>query len=198
MDSGTRRLSDGDHAAFRDLFQKFYSPLLGFFIKRGCPSTQAEDFVQETLMNAYRGFATFRGDASATTWIFAIAGNVWLNHQRDGSTQKRAVKAVSLEELDSSEVDGSGEAHSTADRPALDRILQEERRRRLRSAVEELPTGRRTALQLHLLHGLKYKEIANVLSVEVNTVKSHIAQAKKQLRQLIGPEPAEAGEEDAP
>ena len=176
--------SEAGHLAFRALFERSHGPLMGFFLKRGCSEVESEDLVQETLLNAYRGFDRFRREASDTTWIFSIAGNVWLNHLRSRRTQKRAAAAVSL--------DPSAEAElvESADRPpeisVLDRMLEDERRDQLRSAIRDLPEGRRNALQLRIVHGMKYRDIARLLKVEVNTVKSQIFQAKKQLEEKLG------------
>ena len=185
MDSVDQRLPDETHLAFRILFTKFYRPLLGFFIKRGCSEAEAEDFVQETLLNAYRGFSKFRRDASDATWIFSIACNLWLNHLRSQRAKKRGVRPVSLESLENDEIEQSQATRPAPESTALDEILEDERRSRLRTAIRDLPEGRRHALQLRLLHGLKYREIANVLAIEVNTVKSQIFQAKKQLEERL-------------
>lgn len=185
-ESGNREsFPDADRLEFRVLFERSYRPLIGFFIKRGCSEVESEDLVQETLLNAFKGFDRFRRDASDATWIFSIAGNVWLNHLRSRRTQKRAAPSVSLDQPGEVELAESTDREPEAS--ALDRMLEDERRHQLRDAMGELPEGRRQALQLRILHGMKYRDIARVLQVEVNTVKSQIFQAKKQLEEKLGP-----------
>lgn len=184
-DSALREdIPGADQLAFRALFDTFYRPLLGFFLKRGCSESESEDLVQETLLNAFRGFDRFRREASDATWMFSIAGNVWLNHLRATRTQKRRVHPISLASVDP-------ESEELADRPveasdsALDRLLENERRIQLKTAIQQLPEGRRHALHLRIVHGLKYREIALLLGIEVNTVKSQIFQAKRQLEESL-------------
>ena len=182
-DSALREeLPGADQLAFRALFDTFYGPLLGFFLNRGCSESESEDLVQETLLNAYRGFDRFRREASDATWMFSIAGNVWLNHLRASRTLKRQVRPLSLaSEEDTAE---AAEARPAGD-SALDRLLEDERRHQLQAAIRQLPEGRRHALHLRIVHGLKYREIARLLGIEVNTVKSQIFQAKKQLEERL-------------
>ena len=73
-----------------------------------------------------------------------------------------------------------------------DRMLDEERdeqvsenRRRLKDTIERLPPKMRRCVLLYIYQGKKYREIAELLDVEINTVKSQIAQAKTRLRSLL-------------
>ena len=190
------RLLKADHLTFRALFNKFYRPLVGFFVKRGCSETESEDLVQEVLLNAFRGLTRFRRDASDATWIFSIAANIWRNYLRTARTQKRAATAaLSLDQLDGDEIERRA-ADATESTTVLDQILDHEQRRQLHSAIRELPTGRRQALHLRVVHGLKYREIARLLDIEVNTVKSQIFQARRQLEVRLGSHSLEAARKD--
>jgi RNA polymerase sigma-70 factor (ECF subfamily) len=126
---------------------------------------------------------SFRHDASVETWLFTIAANVWRNEVRSRTASKREGREVPLEGLAESPGALSTELHE-ADDP-LAGLLEEERAGLLREALDELPAQMRRCLLLRLDQELKYREIAQVLQVSIETVKSQLFQARERLRQRL-------------
>lgn len=160
-----------------DLFRRYHRPVVSFFMKRGFSSEESRDLAQETFLRVYSKWDSFRGDSSAETWLFQIAANLYKNKLRSLQTQKRDAQEVSMDaemvELGSRESD------------PLRTVLIEERSQRLRVALEDLPPQMRQAVFLRVDGDLKYREIAEVMHVSIETVKAHLYQARQHLRDRL-------------
>jgi len=172
---------------FRRLFDLYYPRVVQFFARRGFPPQDCQDLTQETFLGIYRGIGTFRRDARFETWLFTIATNAWRKRLRHGTAGKREGQEVPLEP----------EAAPDAKEPAADEeMLRRERSRRLREAVERLPEQMRRCLTLRVYQEMKYREIAALLRLSPETVKVHLFQARRRLREELGPYFADAVPED--
>ena len=152
-------------------------------------SADAEDLVQETLLKALRGFASFEPGTNFKAWIFRILRNTYLT-SRSGLA---AMRTVALED----ELDETGEA---GPRPipeaAINRQTPETNLMRmrdaeaLRAAMEKLPPHLLEVLVLCDVEEMKYREIAVVTGIPIGTVMSRIARARAQLRRELESSPA--------
>ena len=171
--------------AFRRLFDLYSPRLYHFFLRRGFPHQECLDLTQETFLGIYRGMQTFRRDSSFETWLFTIATNAWRKRLRRGAAGKRGAQEVPLEEED-----GGGPAGriAAADAPLPgEEMLRKERSRLLRQAIDKLPEQMRKCLVLRIDQELKYREIAVLLRLSPETVKVHLFQARRRLREELGP-----------
>ena len=172
---------------FRRLFDLYYPRVLHFFARRGFAPQDCQDLTQETFLGIYRGIGTFRRDARFETWLFTIATNAWRKRLRHGTAGKREGQEVPLEP----------EVGPDAKEPAADEdMLRRERSRRLREAVEKLPEQMRRCLTLRVYQEMKYREIAALLRLSPETVKVHLFQARRRLREELGPYFADVVPED--
>ncbi len=173
----------GETGDFEHLFERFYRPVSYFFANRGFSDDECRDLTQETFLGVYRGIGRFRRDASVETWLFTIAGNIWRNALRSRSAEKRDAKEVSLAALidDGEQIVGDPAADAGAGGP-LDDALTSERLRCLREAMAELPPQMRRCMLLRVDQDMKYREIAAVLQISVDTVKSQLFQARERLK----------------
>lgn len=172
--------------AFERIYRQLFSSILYFFIGRGFSREDARDLTQETFLRVYGGIERLRQEQAVKGWIRQIAENVYRNRLRDSSTQKRKGNEVSLHQ----EGEAFGlveEAVQKADPDVpLTKILQEEQQVLLRQALASLPTQRRLCVVLRIEQEMKYKDIALLLGVSIETVKAHLHQAKNQLRSMLG------------
>lgn len=175
---------------FQQIYERFYRPVLGFFCKRGFDSDESRDLTQDTFFRIYKGMNGYRGEAKLRTWIFAIAANIYRNRLRDGQTEKRSGREVSLETSleEGRPVFGRGSVLGRKSQApdVLEGLLTDERRKLLRDALEELPPRMRRCVLLRLDHDLKYREIAAILRVSVETVKAQLFQARQRLHHSLG------------
>lgn len=174
------RAQQGDAAACRVLVRAHQRRVLGQLRAMLAPVGRGglvEDLAQETFLRAFRALPRFRGDgrASMATWLVTIATRVALNELRrrpppteclDTVTESgRAIEAVRTSEA------AVVERHASAQ--AIER------------AIADLPPAFRGAFLLRELHGLDYGEIAEVLEIDVGTVKSRLSRARARLREAL-------------
>src|ERR1700760_2565713 len=142
-------------------------------------AADAEDLVQETILKALRGFASFEMGTNFKAWILRILRNTYLTSQ-SGLAVKRT---VALED----ELKGDGDGDSSLcqyPESAIDRQTPEENliklgdRAALQSAMEELPSPLLEVIMLCDIEEMKYKEIAMILEIPIGTVMSRIARAR--------------------
>ena len=174
--------------AARQQFDVFFPRLKGFFIRRGVGSDEAQDLAQEVLTRAFSRWSSFRGQAQRETWIYTIARNVLFNSRRAQHTQKRHAETVPLAEEGPLEPRDEGQASQ------LREVLAREHLALVRQAMDELPPQMRRCVQLYHDGGLKYRQIAEVLGISINTVKSQLHQARQQLERAVGERFAEGDE----
>lgn len=176
LQSGAPREED-----FRRLFDLYSGRLYQFFSHRGFPYQDCLDLTQETFLGIYRGIGTYRRDARFETWLFKIAANAFRKRLRWRTAEKRAGGETGLE-------DEGGEIRLPAEGPVPgEGLLRKERSRLLREAIEKLPAQMRRCLLLRVDQEMSYREIAAVLRLSPETVKVHLFQARRRLKEELGP-----------
>jgi RNA polymerase sigma-70 factor, ECF subfamily len=167
------------------LFRDYYRPVFYFFRKRGFPAEESHDLAQETFLRAYRGLDGLRADACRAAWLFQIAANLYRNEIRSRSARKREGREVPLDaagEHRAEAVEPEDPALSSAGGGPLGGVLAGERQQQLREALEELPPQMKRCVLLRVDQDMRYREIAEVMRVSIDTVKAHLFQARQQLR----------------
>jgi RNA polymerase sigma-70 factor, ECF subfamily len=167
--------------AFHELFEKNYLSVQKFFARNGVPPEECRDLAQETFLKAYSHLPTFRGDSNPRTWLFRIALNHLLNTRRSRSTRKREGQEVPLDTWLELAPPSAGSSQGREADP-LEEVLTGELSRCLRAAVEQLPPQMQRCVLLRVYHDLRYREIAEVLRVSIDTVKAHLYQARLLLK----------------
>src|SRR5579883_1834883 len=156
-----------DEAAIRTIVRLYNQTL--FRLARGIlPDAEAEDAVQEAYLRAFRGLAEFRGEASLKTWLGRIVVNTAREHRR------RHRPSLALNGLESV--------------AALDperRMAQDQIRRLLEQAIDELPPPFRAVVMARLLEEMSVEETAAVLDLKPETVKTRLHRARRLLRAAV-------------
>lgn len=181
-----------DSEAFlRTLFRFYYRPIYYFFVRRGFSPHDSEDLAQETYLQVCRGLKTFQHESSLDAWIFTIAQNVLRKTVRRSHTAKRRGSVISLD-TDEDQWEAPPQERLSDPRSAestpLHELLHEEQRTRLLRTVAEMPDQMRRCALLRYDRGLKYREIAVVLQLSIQTVKSHLFQARERLKATLSEE----------
>ncbi len=174
---------------FRQIYLLFYRKVYRFFVRRGFPDDASKDLTQDTFLRLHKNLASFRGDSRFETWLYKVAANIYKNQLRTLSTQKRGAQEVAWEDVTEGELAAAPaevlRVRSGGDGP-LQQVLTEEMVERLYAAMADLPPQMRRCVMLRVTGDLKYREIAEVLQVSVDTVKAHLFQARQQLRGRLG------------
>lgn len=149
---------------------------------RVCGNTaDAEDLVQETFINAYRGWGGFRGDAKPSTWLYTIASRACQRMQRRRSGEPGVIE--SFEDL-LPDAERGIPIVSDAEDP-LETIAREELGTKVRQAVAGLPTHFRIPFVLREMGELPIAEIAEILDLKEATVKTRLHRARLAVRKRI-------------
>lgn len=176
-----------DERQLEQLYREYNRLVYSLFVAAGFSAEEARDLVQETFLAAHRGRDQFRGHASPKTWLLSIAKNIGAGTHRDRSRLKRRGQLVPLEASDDTASDSVVDHLADLDPRGQpqQRLLADEQSRLLWNALDELPTKMRRMVILRLGNSLKYQEIADVLQVSINTVRSQLFEARGKLRDRL-------------
>jgi RNA polymerase sigma-70 factor (ECF subfamily) len=169
------RAQRGDDAAFSELVQRHASRLLNMVSHLVGSREDAEDLVQETFVQAYRGLGTYQGRSQFFTWLYRIATNraISTHRKRRLETVQRR-EALVWEQQPGRERSDPGTA-----------VIEAEETQRVQHAIARLPEDRRAVLVLRDIDGLDYAEIAEILQLPAGTVRSRLHRARLELRELL-------------
>jgi RNA polymerase sigma-70 factor, ECF subfamily len=158
--------SCGSTDAFGELFSRYKQPLFGFFRRRVVDSALAEELTQETFLAILRAASHYEPSATFRTYLYAISFNILRANRR---------KAVLRTMFFGAQSDG----HEPAERSTIDTVVL------LRDAVSKLERVDREVLLLREFEELSYAEIAELLHLPLNTVRSRLFRARTALRELL-------------
>ena len=160
------------HTAFRPMIHRYLTRLVG--------PEEAEDLTQEVFVKVSQALNTFRGESQLSTWIYRIATNTAMDHLRRPSS-KRSV--LPTEEKD---VPGDEDAGPIDNKPLLDTLLiRKDMNDCIRGVVDSLPADYSTVLVLSEFEGLTNSEIAEIISISLDTVKIRLHRARTKLRKAL-------------
>ncbi len=144
----------------------------------------AEDLVQDTMMNAYAGFHSFQQNTNLNAWLFRILTNTYINGYRKKRRQPVQYSAEHVTDQQWAEA----HTHSrplglrSAEDQALDILPDNE----IKAAMEALPQQFREAVYYADVEGFRYNEIAAMMRTPNGTVMSRLHRGRRQLRRLLG------------
>jgi RNA polymerase sigma-70 factor (ECF subfamily) len=172
MDATARRAFESTVLAHAD-------SLFGAALRLTRSRAEAEDLVQETLVRAYRFWASFRPGSSVRAWVFTILRNTFITrYHRQG--RERAL-AEGLEQEFAAAGEGPINAPPSPEAATSQLHLREE----IDAALQRLPPDYRMAVVLADIEGLSYKEIAEAMECPIGTVMSRIHRGRRQLHGLL-------------
>jgi len=144
----------------------------------------AEDLVQETLLKAYRAYASFEEGTNLKAWLYRILTNTYINKYRRDSRRPNETDLADVEDLYLYRRIGS-EHSADASRSVEDLVLDGLVEADIKQAVESLPEAFRVPVLLADLEGFSYKEIASILDVPIGTVMSRLHRGRKALQKTL-------------
>jgi RNA polymerase sigma-70 factor (ECF subfamily) len=181
-------LQAGSEEAFGALIAQYHAPLYSLIARTIPNPCEAADIVQDVFIKIYRGIGSFHSESSLRTWIYRIALHEASNQRRWWCRHKR--KEVTIEqELSSNE----GEAFYLKDtlvdqhESPFDAAAYAELRDQIEAAVREIPAPFRTAVVLRDMEGFGYEEIAEILNLNIGTVKSRLMRGRAYLKSRLAP-----------
>ena len=166
------RAQSGDEGAFVDLIRVYYPFVYAIVIRIVNNPQDAEEVVQDTFLNAYRGLAQYQEMAKFKNWLGEIARNrarSWLRKQR--------IDTVPIDEV-------SEHTLGTQDLPD-EQLIRREQRELIRRAMETLSEKDREIARAYYLDGASYDELINTHGLSYNAIAFRLSRAKRQLSKRL-------------
>lgn len=180
-----RRFNEGDADAFQALMRRFERPLYNFILRSVRRQDRAEELLQDVFMKVLQRSSDFKGNAKLSTWLYAIARNLCIDHSRKMVFRRH--KSLDAPGRSNSSDEGPTLLERTAsDDPGAHRAaIAEDLRLRIAVAVEELPEEQKEVFLMRQVQGMPFKDIAGVVGVPENTVKSRMRYALERLQRAL-------------
>ncbi len=172
---------------FGEIYQLYEKPIYNYILRMVQERTEAEDLTQEVFSRVYQNLADFRGDSKFSTWIYRLATNLCIDYFRKKSFQQKK-KTGSLVSPPLNEEDTQVVTQALQDKEAVsadEAVIQAEMNQCIRSYMDQLTEDYRAVIILSELQELRDREIAEILSCSLETVKIRLHRARKMLRQAL-------------
>jgi RNA polymerase sigma-70 factor (ECF subfamily) len=166
-----------DPEACDEFYSRFNRKIFSTAFRILGEEASAEDALQETLLNVYRGLANFRGDSKISTWISRITVNVCLGILRRG----KGKHFVDLEDEAARDLP----ALATPDVDPMEHAAREELRRLIETSFARMSPKQSEVVRLHDLEGYTIQEIAKIIHCPAGTVKSRLFYGRQEFKDLF-------------
>ena len=167
---------NGDQEAFAQLVQRYQRLVFNLVYRMLQQYEEATEITQETFLAAWQGLPTFRGDARFPTWLYRIAYNCSLK-QLEQRKRDRALQ-VALE-AERTLGNANDEQRENAELDARNRQLL------VQEHLSHLPAKYRIVLILRHLQDMTYEEMAEILTMPIGTIKTHLFRARNLLKERL-------------
>jgi RNA polymerase sigma-70 factor (ECF subfamily) len=176
------RILSGERDLFHELIRPYERVVYMTAISILRNTAEAEDAAQEAMIKAYRGLASFRGDAKFSTWLTTIT----LNEAR---SRLRKSARVKVESLDSTDQEQDYTPFLVADWREIpsETLEREELATHIEQAIQDLPPSYREVFLLRDKEEMSIEEIAQALGVKANLVKVRLFRARMLLQKRLAP-----------
>jgi len=169
-----KQAQEGDRKAFNGLIEKYHKAIVNFIYHNINDGSRAEELAQKVFVRCYLNIKHYNQRYKFTTWLYTIAVNLCKNELRD---KNRRPKSVELTDLVRPDVN--------RDASPVEALADKEIREKVSRAVQSLPEDQRQAIIMSVYNDLPYKEIAEALKTNENTVKSWVFRGKQMLFEML-------------
>lgn len=157
-----------DKLAQKYLYQRYYGRMMVICLRYSSNEQESMDILNRAFLKVFNALDDLTLTGSLSGWIARIVFNTAIDYVRSNTTYRKVMDFNTEKEIEfSSDV--------------LDQLIAED----LYKAIQRLPGDMRSVFSLYVLDGYKHREIAEMLDINVNTSKWHLANAKKELQQLL-------------
>jgi RNA polymerase sigma-70 factor (ECF subfamily) len=163
----------GDRRAFRELYTKYYHPLLRFIYRVTGQLELAQEGINDVMLVIWQRGSRFGGRSRVATWIMGIAYRKALKALEKSHRWSDRLSHVDIEQLDEPFAE-PGEPMGGMDLEDL-----------LAQGMKELSAKQRAVIELTYFYGYSYEEIAAITDCPVNTVKTRMFHARAKLRSVL-------------
>jgi RNA polymerase sigma-70 factor (ECF subfamily) len=180
------RCRRGDEAAWSELVEVTYRDVYSLCLRILADPNEAAEATQDAYVKAWRGLASFRGDALFTTWLYRVASNAAISRHRSRSRRRSHEAHVD------DEIVSALPSKSSVEATAGSRLEVRE----LETAISKLPMLYRSAVVLRDVYGMSIDEMAKELGISSTAAKVRVHRARKMLRDMLFVEAQDAAQEE--
>ena len=166
-----KQIAEGNRDAFEKLYAEYQKRLFRYFIRLVSVTEAAEELTNDVLVEVWKKAGDFRGLSKVSTWIFGIAHHKAMNELRGRKPPTLDIEAAANE----------SDPGATPEESAAQVNLKE----KIKRALQALSPEHREVMELTFTNGLSYQEISDIMRCPVNTVKTRMFYAKKQLQEVL-------------
>jgi RNA polymerase sigma-70 factor (ECF subfamily) len=163
------RLKHGDMEAFESLVSFYEKAVYNYCLRLIGEASHAKDITQDTFIKIYTHHKKIDTEKNIKSWIFTIATNTAYDFLRS----HKGRKSINLEEDNET-------FHVLATYTNTEGLITD-----VNKALDAIKLEYKNPIVLYYKQGFDYKEIAEILSLPINTVKTHISRGKEQLKKLL-------------
>jgi RNA polymerase sigma factor (sigma-70 family) len=164
-----RRMKQGDESAVDDFVKRYYSDIYNYCYYKLSDKWQAEDVTQDTFTNFFGHFSSYSHKDKAKNYLYVIAGNLCKNEYKKHK------------ELSSSQAENTIVDMNEMQKEIVLKVSIEQE-------ISRLPEEFREVVLLHYFQDLKFREIAEILGINISLVKYRVSESKKLLKNSIDKE----------
>jgi RNA polymerase sigma-70 factor (ECF subfamily) len=179
-------LKAGSEQAFYLLLAQYGQPIYSLIARSLRDPADAADVTQEVFVKVFRNISGFHGESSLRTWIYRIALHEASNQRRWWGRHKRQELTIDAPiENDEGETFCLADALAANDASPYDAAARMQMKERIAGALRTLPETFREVVVLREIEGFGYEEIAEMLQVNLGTVKSRLTRGRAALREAL-------------
>ena len=180
------RFNAGEARAFEVLMERYKRPIFNFILRSVRDREQAAEIHQDVFLRVIQRSADFKGESKVSTWLYTIARNLCIDTSRKMVFRRhRSLDAPGRggggDEEGPAMVDRVAGAEIGSDR----RAISKEIRAKVADAIEALPAEQREVFLMREVQNLPFKDIADIVGVPENTVKSRMRYALERLQEAL-------------
>jgi RNA polymerase sigma-70 factor (ECF subfamily) len=163
----------GEPGAFAELVSRYRAPVYSYLVRCGVAEQDRDDLFQEIFIRIHRAAEQYQPERPLHPWLFTIVANAVRNHVREKKVRN----------LVFGDPPANDPADESADGEQVARAMQT--RAWLEDRIRELPHIQREALILTCIQNLPQKQVASILGLRLNTLKTHLRRARLALVQQL-------------
>lgn len=166
----TARQKSQTEKQFEEAFKQYYPQLVAFIERHVGDAALAQDLAQDVFFKLYESHSDFPNSSCLKSWLYTTSRNISIDYLRhlkvEDNYQLLAAEAMMY----------------TAD---VDEGINEVLAKKINEALDNLPEQCRQIVKMNIINGYKYTEIADMLGISVNTIRTQISRGYKKLRELL-------------
>lgn len=165
------RSKSGDRKKQYELYALYVEAMLNVCIRMVKIREDAEDIVQDSFIDAFKHLATFKYQSTFGAWLKRIVVNKSINYLK-----LKRIPLVDMQEQEYWITDSENDHDAEEQQLSVEKI---------KKAINTLPSGYQTIINLYLIEGYDHNEISDILEISVSTSKSQYHRAKKRLIEIM-------------